>query len=131
VDRSKFVAKETNDVKICYPNGTESDMVIKLKSVDSKEPRSVLKKWDRIATKNKKGKLDFDQKEAASIELLSACIEDWSGYEEGGKPIECVEEEKKRLLTDKETRFIREQIDDVVGDVSSFLEMKEQTSKSI
>jgi hypothetical protein len=131
VDRSKFVSKEIRDLVICYPNGAESDFVIRLRSIDSKEPRQVLKKWDKIASKNKKGRLDFDQKEEASIELLAACIDSWEGYEENGKVIECVDEEKTRLLKDLETRFVREQIDEAVGDVSSFLEMKDQPSKSI
>lgn len=131
MDRSKFVSKEIRDLVICYPNGAESDFVIRLRSIDSKEPRQVLKKWDKIASKNKKGRLDFDQKEEASIELLAACIDSWEGYEENGKVIECVDEEKTRLLKDLETRFVREQIDEAVGDVSSFLEMKDQPSKSI
>jgi hypothetical protein len=130
VDRSKFVAKETRDLVICYPNGAESDFVVKLRSLDSKEPRQILKKWDRIASKAKKGRLDFDQKEEASIELLASCIDDWKGLEEEGKAVECTQEEKVKLLKDKETRFVREQIDEAVGDVSSFLEMSDQPLKS-
>lgn len=130
MDRSKFVAKEVRDLVVCYPNGSESDFVIKLRSMDSKEPRQVLKKWDKIASKAKKGRLDFDQKEEASIELLAACIDSWEGYEEDGKPIECIDGEKARLLRDPETRFVRDQVDEAVGDVSSFLEMKDQPLKS-
>lgn len=120
MDRAKIKAQETFELEITYPNGKPADMTVTLQNMDSPEPRKVLKKWDRIGSK-RKGGLDFEQKEQAAVELLSACIVDWSGYTNDGQPIECDAEAKRELLGEPELRFVRLQIDEALGDTSNFL----------
>lgn len=120
MDRAKIKAQETFDLDITYPDGKPADMTVTLQSMDSPEPRKVLKKWDRIGSK-RKGGLDFEQKEQASIELLAACIVDWKGYTDDGTDIPCTDETKREFLADRELRFVRTQIDESLGDTSNFL----------
>lgn len=120
MDLSNLKAQETNDLLILFPNGEPAGMTVTLQGTDAKEPRRVLKKWDKIASRNRNG-LDFDQKEQAGVEFLAACIVDWNGYDNEGVPIECTEEAKVELLKESVTRFVRRQIDEEVGDVGSFL----------
>lgn len=120
MDRAKIKAQETFDLDITYPSGKPADMTVTLQNMDSPEPRKVLKKWDRIGSK-RKGGLDFEQKEQAAVELLSACIVGWTGYTNEGEPIPCDADTKRELLGESELRFVRLQIDETLGDTSNFL----------
>ncbi len=120
MDRSTIHVEETTELEVTMPDGTADSMIIVLRSMDDALPRKVLKKWDRIGSKKRNG-LEFDQKEQASIELLAACIADWRGYDDAGDTIECNDEERLDLLSNPATKFIRSQIDDKLGDVTSFL----------
>jgi hypothetical protein len=121
MDRSKLQAQDTTRLEVTKPNGAATDMVVILRSMDSPEAKKVLRKWDKVASRNRRRELDFDQKEEASVELLSACIEGWEGYDDDGEIIECNDEERRILLTDPSLKFIRSQIDETLGDVGSFL----------
>ena len=113
---------ETTILGVNYPNGQEAGMRIHLCSMDSKVPKTVLRKWDKISSRSKRNVgLDFDQKEEASIELLAACIDSWEGYTDDGVDVPCNDDTKRDLLTNPATRFIRTQVDEAVGDVNNFL----------
>lgn len=114
-------AEESAELEISYPNGAPSDLVILLRSVESPEVKKVLRKWDGIATRAKRGRLDFDQKEQANIDFMAAAISGWRGWEDNSGPIECTTETKRELLTNPATEFIRRQIDEKLGDVGAFL----------
>lgn len=127
MDRSTIKVQESTTLEVTLPNGEATDFRMELCSLDDQKPRQVLKKWDRIASKSKKG-LSFEQKEQAANELMAACILSWTGYTENGTVIECSEEEKMRIVSDRETRFVREQIDEKLGDVNSFLAVSSERS---
>lgn len=120
MDRSDIKRVEVTNLDIVYPDGSPTGMTVSVKDMDSKEVRSTIKKWDRIASRSRKG-LSFDQKEEASIELLSAATEYWSGYTDNGVEVECTEEEKRRLYSDPAFRFVRTQVDEHLGEVGNFL----------
>lgn len=126
LDISKVKAQESAELAICYPDGSETGVTFILQSVDASAPRRVMKKWDKIATKKKSG-LDFDQKEQATVEILMACTIDWKNLTDGGVEVECTEENKRALYTNKDLKFIRTQVDEFVGDATSFFSMTEAT----
>ncbi|WP_321991531.1 hypothetical protein [Marispirochaeta aestuarii] len=113
--------EETKDLEIVYPNGEPTGMVITLRSIDSPECKRVIKKWDKVATRAGRKGLSFEQKEQAAIELLSAATVGWTGYTDGGDEVQCDEEQKVLLYSDQRTGFVREQVDEYLGDKSSFL----------
>ena len=121
MDRSKLHIAATIDMEITEPSGAPSGMTVTLRGMDSPEAKRILKKYDKIRNRRRGTDLDFDQKEAASIELLEAVTVDWQGYEDAGASIDCTPEERHDLYTNPATRFIRQQIDEKLGDVSSFL----------
>lgn len=120
MDRSEIQAKDTSDLRIMLPDGRETDFVITVQDMQEREPKAVIKKWDKMESRSRKG-VSFEKKEELGIELLMACIVDWTGYTDNGKPIECTEETKRELLTDKNLFFVRRQIDEHIGDIENFL----------
>lgn len=113
---------EAKELPITYPDGSSSGMTIELRDMQSPEVKSVLKKWDRIASKSRKG-LTFEQKEEASIELLCAATKGWDGFTDNGEEIECTDAEKRLFYAEPEFRFAREQVDDFLGEVGNFLQI--------
>lgn len=124
MDLSKVKAKEVSDLNIVYPDGEETGVVLQVQSVNASGVRRVLKKWDNVAARSKKG-LNFEQKEQASVELLRAAIVGWSGLEEDGVELECTDENKLSILKNKDLRFMRDQVDEFVGDSNNFFSRTE------
>ena len=123
MERNSFKALETISLQVALPNGEPTDFVIQLQDTEAKPVKRVLSKWNKISNQTGRKGLSLEQKEQFSIEMLCAVIVDWEGFTEQGVEIECSDEEKRKLLTDPALRFVRQQIDDTVGEVSNFLAM--------
>ena len=127
MDKSLLHAQETFELEVVYPNGESSGMIITLQSLDTKACKRVIKKWDKISTRAGRKGLTFEQKEQASIELLSEATVGWTGYENEGEEVLCDEEEKALLYSEPVTSFVRSQVDEALGDVSNFLSLGAKT----
>lgn len=65
-------------------------------------------------------KIDADDIESESVELLVACTVGWSFTSMGGEPFEYSETNARRLWSDRKYKPIREQADRFIGDLANF-----------
>ena len=106
------VTNQTNGVRIL------------LSGMDGKGWRDTKRKIDarRIQAAARFGrryKITVEETENDALELLSSCVLNWEGLTEKGSDVPCTKANAKRLL--ELTPWIREQVDDFVGDRSNFL----------
>jgi hypothetical protein len=95
-------------------------VLITLAGIDSE----VFRKAQRAATNRRlavKGrtKITADELEQDALEALVACTLDWSGIAIGGEVLECTKANVRKVYT--EFRWLREQVDEFVGDRAGFL----------
>lgn len=125
-DLQKIKEAQADDgwLDILHPQtGEKTPIRIHLAGPDSE----VFRKADRriknrnLASLQKRGnqtRLTTEQIEANSIELLKAITLGWDGVTWGGAPLEFSPENVETLYT--EFSFIREQVDEFVGDRQNF-----------
>lgn len=130
MDLAKLKANDkSNDGVWCpimFVDGTKTDASMKLAGTDSKVYRDKQREItsNRITEMSKGGgraKVSTEEIEESAVELLSACILDWEGFESKGAEYPLTHENAKALLM--ENAWIKEQVDAFVGDRRNFLSL--------
>lgn len=67
--------------------------------------------------------LTLEEIEESQLDLLVACVKDWSGVVMAGKELACTPENVREVLAHPGLRWIREQIDRAIGDRANFLKV--------
>lgn len=75
-------------------------------------------------------KLTAEELENEATDRLVACIESWENLDVQGKPLKVGAENARMLMTTPGWRWLRDQIDQALGDTGTFLQTDEsKTSK--
>lgn len=106
------VTNQTNGVRIL------------LSGMDGKGWRDAKRKIDNrrlqaVARQGRRYKTTAEEAETDALELLSSCVLNWEGITEKGNDLPCTKANARRLL--ELAPWVREQVDDFVGDRSHFL----------
>ena len=121
MDLNAIVIKETSACKIKHPgNGESLGVVINLYGQDSKVYQKASKKNLNTILKKGAKNTNADQVEARSLDLLAACTESWIELDWEGAPLECTFENARMIY--KERAWIKEQVDEHLGDRANFLQ---------
>lgn len=75
-------------------------------------------------------KLSADEIEAEAVDRLVACIESWEGIDMDGKPLKVSAENARMLMTNPALRWLRDQVDQALGDHGTFLAKPELTTSN-
>lgn len=75
-------------------------------------------------------KLSADEIEAEAVDRLVACIESWEGISIESKPLKVSAENARMLMTNPALRWLRDQIDQALGDHGTFLQKPESTTSN-
>lgn len=95
---------------------------IMLAGSDSPQYRSKQREYmNRRLKKNKMALGSAEQLDAEKIEMLAACTVGWEGFVMNGKEWAYSTENAHVLYTNPALRFIREQVDDFIGERANFL----------
>lgn len=72
-----------------------------------------------------KGKtVDEDHLEKLMVNLVVSCVRGWDGFTSDGKPYPFSRANAEALLTDKDNKWIVNQLSDNIGDIKAMLEKK-------
>ena len=123
MDVRKIKLKDSYEFEPCYPNGGKTGVVFSLRSPSCKEAERVRRKWDNVASRQKKGLLTFDQKKESTVEMMAACIAGWRGLEEDGKPLEFSQENLADLMGRDELKWLFDAVAGEIMDGSVFLSL--------
>lgn len=113
------VAEETW-VEIEHPSTAEPvGIQIKVAGSDSEIYKKQMRKQQDKRLKRGFRKVNSEQLETEGRELLVACTLDWKGVVYNGEELECNAENVRWLY--KTYSWIKDQVDNAIGDVSNFL----------
>lgn len=101
------------------PRGAPMGVHLLLAGIDSDHYNKQLRKHQDKMLNKKNQKMSADEAENFSIELLTACTLNWEGVEYDGVALECNKDNVRWLY--RSFGFIRDQVDDFIGDRSNFL----------
>ena len=101
--------------------GVETDLKIKLAGTDSFIYRNWLKRMSnkKLGNFKKKG-FSYEESERSSVELLAELTLGWEGLEADGEPIVYSREKAIDLYSDPNMKWLREQVDEFVGERANF-----------
>ena len=101
--------------------GVETDFKIKLAGTDSFIYRNWLKRMSnkKLGNFKKKG-FSYEESERSSVELLAELTLGWEGLEADGEPIVYSREKAMELYSDPNMKWLREQVDEFVGERANF-----------
>lgn len=129
LDTSK-AAEEGSTLEILHPttgrvlsNGDGRAVTLTLAGMDSqrarKAERAAINRRLKESTRRRGSGVTADDLDADSLDLLSACTLDWSGFELDGQPMECNLENARALY--RRFPWLREQAQAYVDDRGNFL----------
>lgn len=117
------------DLHIVLPDGESTGIVIKMVGQDSSAFRSAAKGIAQMLMAQEDKKLDVEALEKQNIELLAACIVNWSGLEdEEGNPLPFTKTKAIELLSMPELAFVREQIERFVAKRQNFFRRNKEVA---
>lgn len=119
----KASALDTAEIEITHPQtGENLGVKIRVMSVDSDEYRKEAMRLQnesmRYYRKNR-GKTTAERIAQEALDLLVAVTVGWEGVEENGQPLPFSKDNCRRVYT--EIPFIKEQVDEFVGDRRNFI----------
>ena len=114
---------ETAVVEICNPNSGEPlGVKITLASPDSGKYRTaslaIQNRQLQYSMKNRGRSISAERLEENALELLIEATLDWEGLVEDGRELACTPENVRRVY--QNMPFIREQVDEFLGDRRNF-----------
>ena len=113
-------SEEGQWLELEHPKTSEPlDMHIKLLGRDSEAYKKQVRKNQDKNLKKGLRNLKSENLENETIELLTACTVDWKGVVYQGGELECTKENIRWVY--KEYDWLREQVDEFVGDRANFL----------
>ena len=101
------------------PNGNPLGVHLKLAGTDSEAYQKQLRKQQDKMLKRGNFKISAEEAENNSLNLLVACTLAWEGVEYSGEELECNKDNARWLY--KTFGFIRDQVDEFIGDRANFL----------
>lgn len=114
--------EEIAELAIRHPaTGLDTGMKIQLYSVDSEAWQKTIMRLrkENLRYRDRREGTPQDKLQDDSLELLAACAAGWSGVLENGQPLPFTKANAKRVF--KEFPFIREQVDEFIGDRRNFI----------
>ena len=99
--------------------GEPLEVKIKLAGVDSDYYKKELRRQQNKRFKKGFRKMNAEELESETIELLVACTLDWEGVELEGQTLECNPENVRKIY--KQFPWIKEQVDNFINDRANFL----------
>lgn len=128
---SKLALADSFELKLLDPRTSETlvddetgkPVTINLFSTSSKQYRNVVTGMQNARLKNEKAKLSAEKLREDSIEILVACSDSSDSLELDGLKFNAVDNSAafRKLYSAPEYSWIREQVDNALGDVSNFL----------
>jgi len=115
------------ELTILLPDGTPTDIKLKLVGQDSTQFRTVAKKFAKQMLNNE-GKPDIDVLEAQNAELSAACIVGWSGLTENDAEVPYSPQKAQELMALPQLAFIREQVEGYVAKRTNFFRPGEKAA---
>lgn len=118
-------AEEGQWLELVHPTTYQPlDIRIKLLGTDSKvwrkhEREVQNKRLQRFQKRGAKARLTMEEAEAEALDGLAKVTQEWQGMKESGKDVPCTRENARRIYQDYP--WIREQVDEFVGDRGNFL----------
>lgn len=103
-------------------SGTPLDIHLLLAGADSEAYQKELRRQQDKLLKKGRMKLSAEEAENNSVELLAACTLDWRNVEYNGDALECNRKNARWLYKNPRLSFIRDQVDEFIGDRANFLE---------
>lgn len=124
LDLADFEANslETAELVIEHPaTGKPTSMRIQLLSSDSDVwKKQVMRiRRENMKYQNRRDGIPPEKSQDDALTLLAVCTVGWNGINESGQPLPCTRENAKRVY--EKFPFIREQVDDFIGDRRNFL----------
>ena len=112
--------EEGIDVPIKAPDGSDTDIVIRVAGTDSARVRKARQKIaDKYLRDRRRKALSSEELDERDLQLLSQAVISWTGVEFNGQALECTVENVDMVL--RRLPFIREQVDAAVGDRAGFM----------
>lgn len=125
------IPKDAVKKELVMPDGSKTGVVLHLIGTD----HDAFKKVDRAATvrqlkklADKKGNInfnanniDFDEQDEDKIKRLAACVVDWEGMKEDGKPLKCTPAKVLEFLSSDDVEWVCDFIEDFVGERANFI----------
>ena len=99
--------------------GEPLEVKIKLAGIDSDYYKKELRRQQNKRFKKGFRKMNAEELESETIELLVACTLDWDGVELEGQALECNPENVRKVY--KQFPWIKEQVDNFINDRANFL----------
>lgn len=126
LDIGEFEAKyeDTSVLEILHPTTFKPIGVkIRLRSVDSDEwQRELMRIRRENARYERRGNgVPPEKTREDGAALLAAVTVGWEGVTENGQPLACNKENARRLYSKPRLQFLREQVDDFVGERKNFI----------
>ena len=116
----------SKELPITMPDGSPTDVVLKVVGHDSKRFREVAKKYAQQLMGDDKPSVELLEKQNA--ELVAACIVGWSGLTKEGVVLDYSEDEAMSLMLKPELTFIREQVERFVAQRANFFRGRPQAA---
>lgn len=110
-------------IDIKAPDGSPTDIRIHIRGARSDAVRQAVERHQQAVAEAVRGKRpDFEALEKTrDAELAAAAVIDWTGMEEGGKPLPCTPDEARRLLTHPGYDWLAAQVFNAAQDAAVFL----------
>lgn len=116
--------QDTAELTILHPVTFEpTDMKITLYTADSDVWRKELMRLRRENAKyeNRRDGVPPEKRDSDSVNILVAMTVGWTGINENGSPLPFTKENARRVYANPKLRFIREQVDEFIGDRQNFI----------
>lgn len=114
-------ANEGAWIDIEFPGVEESGVRFKILGKDSDAYRDKQKAIMDRRIKNRKMKITADDVEEEGLSLLAACVIEWEGVEKGDLATPCNYSNVREMLANPDYSFVKDQVDEAVGDRANFL----------
>lgn len=96
----------------------QTDITMTLAGTDSSFYRNAISAQARKSSDRKREKIDLEEAEQNTCEILAACTLGWSGLLEGGKELKYSKQNAIDLY--KKHKWLRQQVDRFIGDRANF-----------
>jgi len=130
------IQDESRVLDIRHPSNGQLLASITLTSITAEKPTEIRRRQDRRRFKNARSiKLDPVELESDALDLLAACTVSWQTADGGnkiifqGEELECNHTNARRLY--ESIKWVRDEVDRFVNDVTVFLEPSQTTSGSL
>lgn len=123
----KYNPNEGTWMEVMHPvTSAPTGISIRLVGTDSADYRKVARalqnrRLEKVARQGKV-KMTAEEHEENQLAMLCVCVKEWKGMEKDKKEYPCTPENVRALLSDPQFAWLREQIDEFVGERTNFIQ---------